>query len=67
MTACRTDTKIGLAVMSGDIADTGEYGVQFEAKVTAANDDQEHTSTDVVFTVEPDANYTTAPVFTITT
>lgn len=67
MTAHRTDAKIGIAVMSGLITDTGEYGVQYEAKVTEANDDQGHDGVEVVFTVEPDANYTTAPVFTITT
>lgn len=67
MTAHRTDGKIGIAVMSGTITDTGHYGYQFECTVSEANDDQEHNSTDVVFVLEPTPNYTTAPVFTITT
>lgn len=66
--AFRAGSKIGIAAMSGDIsADTGDYGWQFEALVTGMNDDQEHTSNEVTFTIRPDADYTTAPSFALVT
>jgi len=58
--AYRGRTKIGLAVMSGAVATTGESGFQCEAYVTGWNNDGSHEGNNVTVTIKPAANPTTA-------
>lgn len=61
--AFEAGTKIGVAVMSGDIAASGERGIQAEVYVTQFNTDEAHTSSAVAVTVRPAGDYATAPAF----
>ena len=61
--AFENGTKIGIAMMTGEIATSGERGYQAEMYVTGFDDDQAHDSTSVQATLRPAADYTTAPDF----
>lgn len=61
--AFENGTKIGIAMMTGEIATSGERGYQAEMYVTGFDDDQAHDSTSVQVTLRPAADYTTAPDF----
>lgn len=61
--AAETGAKIGIAMMSGDIATSGERGYQAEMYVTQFDDDQSNDSTTVSVTLRPCADYATAPDF----
>ena len=58
--AYEDNTKIGIAVMTGPIATTGEKGFQAEAYITQWNNDGSHEGHTVSITIEPAANATTA-------
>lgn len=55
--------KIGIALMTGDIATPGERGFQAEMIVVGWDDDQAHDNSTVQVTLAPSANYVTAPAF----
>lgn len=59
--AFEAKTKVGAAVMSGLIANSGERGLQGEFYVTQFDDDQGNTSTAVAVTLRLAADYDTAP------
>ena len=61
--AYENQTKIGVAIMSGPIANSGERGYQAEMYVEDFDDDQGHTNTAVAVTLRPAADYATAPTF----
>lgn len=58
--AYEDNTKIGLAVMTGPVATSGESGFQCEAYITSWSDDGSHTGNSATFTVQPAALPTTA-------
>lgn len=58
-----TGAKVGIAMMTGAIATSGEQGFQAEMYVTAFNDDQANDSTTVSATLRPCADYVTPPDF----
>lgn len=62
-TAFETNAKVGAAIMSGDITNSGERGYQAEVYVTGWSDDEAHTNTAVSVTVRPAADYDTPPAF----
>jgi hypothetical protein len=55
-----SNTKIGVAAMTGPVATVGEKGFQAEAYVTGWDDDGAHEGNSVSVTIEPAANATTA-------
>ena len=61
--AFESGAKIGIAMMTGAIATSGERGYQAEMYVTGFDDDQAHDSTQVSVTLRPAADYVTAPDF----
>ena len=58
--AYEAGTRIGIAVMSGPVATSGEKGFQAEAYITSWSDDGAHEGNTVSLTFEPAANPTTA-------
>lgn len=59
--AYNNDTNVALAIMTGDITNSGERGYQAEFKVVNLTDNEEHTGTTVEVEIRPAADYTTAP------
>jgi len=60
-TAFETDAKVGIAMMTGPIATSGEQGYQAEMYVTQFDDNQENDSTTVNCTLKAAADYVTPP------
>lgn len=62
-TAYEDGSKVGVAMMTGEITTVGEQGYQAEMYVTGFDDDQAHDATMAQVTLRPCADYTTAPDF----
>lgn len=56
-------TKIGVAMMTGPIAEVGQTGFQCEAYCIDWNDDQAHDNGAIECTLRPAADYVTPPAF----
>ena len=61
--AFESGAKVGIAMMTGPIATSGEQGYQAEMYVTGFDDDQANDATTVAVTLRPAADYVTAPDF----
>ena len=59
--AYENGTKIGFAMVTGDITDSGQRGWQGEVYVTGWDDDQSHDGTVISVTIRLAADYDTAP------
>lgn len=62
-TAFEDGSKIGIAMMTGNINNSGEQGYQAEMYVTGFDDPEENDSTMNNVTLRPAADYATAPDF----
>jgi len=60
-TAYEDGGKVGVAMMTGPIATSGEQGYQAEMYVTGFDADESNESTSAAVTLRPCADYTTAP------
>ena len=65
--AFETKAKIGLAMMTGLITDSGHYGIQGEFRIEEWSEPQGNTDVSASLTLALAADYTTAPAFVVTT
>ena len=61
--AFESGAKVGIAMMTGPIATSGERGYQAEMYVTGFDDDEAHDATTINVTLRPCGDYVTAPAF----